>query len=107
MQPDFGFLAEWPSVGPDNQSNDVSSVGLELKAISHECQHTKQTFRPGKYITSNLQVESNEQMDVGVDPNIDFEPVRLVPGGTPPKRFYRTFWRSAAQRILAKTDAQK
>ena len=30
----------------------------------------------------------------------DYEPVRLCPHAPPPKRFYRTFWRSIARRVL-------
>ena len=33
-----------------------------------------------------------------------FEPVRRVPVAAPPKRFYRTFWRSASRRILALSE---
>ena len=30
-----------------------------------------------------------------------FEPLRCLNGNAPPRRFYRTFWRSVAMRILA------
>jgi hypothetical protein len=29
-----------------------------------------------------------------------FDPERLLPSTTPPKRFYRTFWKSLSQRLL-------
>ena len=29
-----------------------------------------------------------------------FEPMRCIPNRTPPKRFYRTFWRSISWRVL-------
>ena len=34
----------------------------------------------------------------------DYEPLRVCTQAAPPKRFYRTFWRSAARRVL---DADK
>ncbi len=36
-----------------------------------------------------------------------YEPVRLVLNASPPKRFYRTFWRSAARRMLEREGMQK
>jgi hypothetical protein len=35
-----------------------------------------------------------------------FEPVRFLRNVAPPKRFHRTFWRSAAKRILAMSSMQ-
>jgi hypothetical protein len=34
------------------------------------------------------------------DPKSSFDPPRYLDDFAPPKRFYRTFWRSAARRIL-------
>jgi hypothetical protein len=56
----------------------------------------------------NVQ-HSTYEMDMIVDPppaaevahNQDiYEPVRSITEATAPKRFYRTFWRSAARRII-------
>ena len=35
-----------------------------------------------------------------------FEPLRCPNDSAPPKRFYRTFWRSAARRILELSNTQ-
>ena len=35
----------------------------------------------------------------------DYEPLRVCSLAGPPKRFYRTFWRSAARRVLAADKA--
>ncbi len=46
------------------------------------------------------------ELDVASVPSLQtmFEPARCLSELGPPKRFYRTFWRSAARRILALTS---
>ena len=59
---------------------------------------TSETVTPGH----------NQYLDQGneADQTIDYDPLRLIklPLATlvPPKRFFRTFWRTAARRILEK-----
>jgi hypothetical protein len=45
--------------------------------------------------------QENHTMDTAMEEAyVDFEPRRLLTDSAPPKRFYRTFWRSAARRLL-------
>ncbi len=110
----LGFDYEFTSVGLENISNitRAQSNGPQLSGF----QHTVQTFRPEQHFLStqigasdNLHVEPFQPMDVDdkADQGSIYEPMRLVPLSAPPKRFYRTFWRSAAQRILEHGDVQK
>ena len=58
-----------------------------------------------------VQETSLESMDIETAPIFQpvVEPVRRMRENnmTPPKRFFRTFWRSASKRILALSSAQK
>ena len=112
-----GCAFEWP-VGLGTVSNTASAQSVDLRSASG-FQHTVQTFRPDQQLPSlaisvgslsaNLQVESFQSMDVvsEADQGSIYEPVRLVANAAPPKRFYRTFWRSAARRMLSQKDTQK
>ncbi len=61
--------------------------------------------------TKASQANSSDPMDldstalVPVSSSI-FEPARCLNEFTPPKRFYRTFWRSVSRRILALSNMQ-
>ena len=114
-QDDFGVL----NMCHSDQSvyrlhgRSMANVYPGLDSIPTYHQHTLQTFRLDHYVTSSqffvgIQGESRQPMDIASDINqsISFEHVRLTSGAAPPKRFYRTFWRSAARRMLAKTDTQ-
>ena len=52
---------------------------------------------------------SLESMDVDTAPILHqvVEPVRRLRSFAPPKRFFRSFWRAAARRLLALSSAQK
>ena len=52
---------------------------------------------------TNSQTGAASSSDAPIIDNyepIDYEPLRICPQAGPPKRFYRTFWRSAARRML-------
>ena len=114
-QNNSGCAFEWP-VELGNVSNSASEQSIELRSTSG-FHHTCQTFRVDQQLlrisvgslTANLQVESFQSMDVvsEADQGSIYEPVRLVAKAAPPKRFYRTFWRSAALRMLEQKDTQK
>jgi hypothetical protein len=56
------------------------------------------------YTSSSDHMELDESSE-SASQNI-FEPVRFLRNVVPPKRFHRTFWRSAAKRILALSSMQ-
>jgi hypothetical protein len=71
------------------QVNDVNDVFFTfLLAYTSSSDHTKLD-------------ESSESASQNI-----FEPVRFLRNVAPPKRFHRTFWRSAAKRILALSSMQ-
>ena len=115
----FGFSFELPRVGLGNVSNVSNAQSVYLQSTSG-FQHTLETFRPDRHwpstqlgtLSADLQVESFQPMDVDVVSDADqasiYDPLRLVANAAqlpPPKRFHRTFWRSAARRVL-KLQAQ-
>jgi len=112
----FGFSFELPRVGLGNVSNVSNAQSVYLQSTSG-FQHTFETFKPDRHwpstqlgtLSADLQVESFQSMDVvsEADQGSIYEPVRLVANAAPPKRFYRTFWRSAARRMLSQKDTQK
>ena len=51
------------------------------------------TSQTGAASSSNAPIIDNYEP-------IDYEPLRICSQSAPPKRFYRTFWRSAARRML-------
>ena len=65
---------------------------------------TLHTFIPEHLLgtaAKGMQIESIQQGAVNeFDQGVSYEPERRIPDATPPKRFYRTFWRSAARRVL-------
>ena len=96
-QSNFNFLSAWPAVSMGNESvgdNMVETFVTPVSGIiiSSGQQHTFQTFRPDQCPTS---------IQAGVEPESEqYDPVRVVFDTAPPKRFFRTFWRSAARRLL-------
>lgn len=53
-------------------------------------------LRAGNHIPKNADSDR-----VGfVEPYNVYEPLRCVPDSAPPKRFYRTFWRSIVRRLI-------
>jgi hypothetical protein len=61
------------------------------------------------YILTMTRVASYMDLDesvISVSQSM-FEPARYLNGNAPPKRFYRTFWRSAAMRILALSSTRR
>ena len=54
-------------------------------------------------------LETMESMDVDTAAILQqvVEPVRRLRSFAPPKRFFRSFWRAAARRLLALSSAQK
>ena len=52
-------------------------------------------------VDANVQDPANVRITAW---SVDYEPVRLSSSTGPPKRFYRTFWRSVARRVLEQME---
>ena len=44
---------------------------------------------------------------VNSSPGVDYEPLRPIANLAPPRRFFRTFWRSVTRRMLERQDRAK
>ena len=102
-QADFGVLNVCHS---DVFTESMADAYPGVHMIPTDQQHALQYFTSTHFCVS---VDSIQPMDIANDggQSIDIEPVRLISGIAPPKRFYRTFWRSAARRILAVKEEQQ
>ena len=85
------FLTAWSAVGMEIDSDmvDVFAAPMSRIFINPGQQHTFQTFRVDQHHTSGAEHES-----------VQHDQIRLLSDTAPPKRFYRTFWRSIARRLL-------
>ena len=76
-----------------DQHEDFASMDVDvLHAVAADCEQPDVTSVNSSY-SMDITAASMQQSK--------FEPCRRSNVFAPPKRFYRTFWRSAAVRILA------
>jgi hypothetical protein len=98
-----------------HQLVDRESVLPSNKATRHEKCVDEETYTPVNFIKAEVYAliagweacksnpeESEEASEFTRDsPSEDlYEPSRHIPSSAPPKRFYRTFWRSVTRRML-------
>ena len=101
------FLSDWASEELDSRSIKVDTTGPY-----GDSGYGHLTSEPDEHLAKNLcrayctciQV-SIRLMDDYI--GIDNEPARRVLTPSPPKRFYSSFWRSAAQRVLENDSVRK
>ena len=86
-----------------------SSYEAEAHAVlsKNKDQSSREVYVPVNFIRDEAAFEAANKMakiplDVASEPVLKnmYEPVRCLNNPAPPKLFYRTFWRSAARRIL-------
>jgi hypothetical protein len=128
-QSDFSTLAVQHELVDENPKTDeveykCSSISEQDAASAFDVKPSMEADVPGDFIPDevyaliaaweltdcSLGMTPSDRMDFDADlvppsPNI-FEPVRRLKTFAPPKRFYRTFWRSASRRILALSSTQ-
>ena len=85
----FSSLTVCTGFSNDEEMPDVSLQALHRTSIKVP-QHTKQTFRLDQFGMHTPPSTETSQ-------DIEYESMN---NANPPKRFYRSFWRSAARRVL-------
>ena len=67
------------------------------------------TRQPSDEISLSSAHPERLERGYNANPNIDYDPLRLMRRSdakqAPPKRFFRTFWRAVARRLLERQDA--
>jgi hypothetical protein len=114
-QPDFASLAVQveqsdASLGDNDTGVSGHSVN-KRKAVLQHVEDTSSIQMDGLYkriVFEEPSIPSSNRMELDAVPVYQdmFEPSRRLQEFSPPKRFYRTFWRSAASRILALSLSQ-
>ena len=114
-QNDFSFLVETAWQIDEDLSQESSctlSVGGSTDSRKRQLDYHGPTFE--SFAPTSQFCEANMHpavVDVTTSPNgtvmrtvssvsVDFEPIRIVMQAAPPKRFYRTFWRSITRRLM-------
>ena len=107
-------LETYDGLPPIERAGSVESLKSEAVCEADEC------YRPVNFIPEEVymliknwesaylqrhesQVVESMDTESSTDPRSSesiFEPFRCISVSQPPKRFYRTFWRSAARRML-------
>jgi hypothetical protein len=105
LQEDFNCLTAAGSLDADLHQCSVETSnphGIESNRSRkrHACmeENSRETFysAPQHFQTASLDLETLAE----TIQKINFEPVRSIASAGPPKRFYRTFWRSLARRAM-------
>ena len=115
-QSDFASLAVQCGVSDASLDTCVAEV-LSVTTSNFDMWYAKYEDMPlmGMYSTSAAYEQSTlttESPSDGMDldaapvPQDIYEPARRLNDFVPPKRFFRTFWRSAARRILAMSSSR-
>ena len=121
-QPDFAMLAIQHSLAEDaphfhGEREYIASLNIEPKNDDKASSDVDApvNFIPkelSEFIAAPIVTETSlvDRMDLDEIPvpimDDMFEPLRTLRGFAPPKRFYRTFWRSASRRMLALSENQ-
>ena len=67
------------------------------------------TRQPSDEISLSSAHPERLERGYNANPNIDYDPLRLMRRSdakqAPPKRFFRTFWRAVARRLLERQDS--
>ena len=111
-QSNFSFLMATESQLDEDVSQESLSpfiVGGSIESRKRQLDYhgpTFETFAPtSQFFAMNMNpavvdVSANLNDTVMSAVLVDFEPIRSVMQVAPPKRFYRTFWRSSARRLM-------
>jgi hypothetical protein len=92
FQPDVKFISVKKQKS-EMQDEDIATMDVDgLHEVAADCGQPNFTSEFSSY-SIDIAASSMQQSK--------FEPSRRIKAFTPPKRFYRTFWRSAAVRIVA------
>jgi hypothetical protein len=94
-----GDFQEWYAAVRQDQLHESASVGARFTLASHDM---NEILNPENQCSEQ---EINEILVAVVDSAVstNYEPVRKCPASfkvVPPKRFYRSFWRSLARGII-------
>ena len=112
-QASFDFLTTCPGLNEDNAAEVFSAASNPEKTRPIlGARHSIQTFDPDRSHDSIVKLAALRQRDgsnssAAVSAHLDsisFEPLRCIKNAAPPKRFYRTFWRSLARRVVEKSE---
>ena len=111
-QSDFAWSAIQHALAEDilHRYDEAAENGVSVSQKAKEYDKTLSTTPVPVTFTSDALVTSKSTSSVDhmdIDENLVsimddmFEPIRTIKELAPPKRFYRTFWRSLSRRILA------
>jgi hypothetical protein len=81
------------------QSNDPTQAKKATMEVYVEVNDVTDEFLASLLANTSSSDHMDDEISESFSQNI-FEPARFLTHKAPPKRFYRTFWRSAATRIL-------
>ena len=118
-QSDSSFLMATESQLQEDLSQESSSpliVGGSTESRKRRLDNIGPTCEPFAPTSQFFAMNMNPAaVDVSANLNdtvmsavlVDFEPIRSVIQVAPPKRFYRTFWRSSARRLMTQAVQMK
>jgi hypothetical protein len=95
VQPTFQVKAS-SSIGDKNMP--VNSISDSVVAMINAWQ-ASHTFKQDA-LDSAMSVKPTSSADLDIRQEDMYEPVRITTEIVPPKKFFRTFWRSAARRLV-------